>query len=167
MRPGVIPATTLKTAVRRRSKISGETPAGNQSRGGKVATHACHRGCVIRCSGTFVDKDGHFVTKQPEYETVWAHGGNCGIDDPDAIAQMDFMDDNFGLDTIEMGVTIGVAMQAGIAKFGDAKAAIELIKEVGKGTPLGKILGSGAASDRQSVRCGKGAGSEEPGPAGL
>jgi aldehyde:ferredoxin oxidoreductase len=113
-------------------------------RGGN-ATHACHRGCVIRCSGTFLDKDGHFVTKQPEYETVWAHGGNCGIDDPDAIAQMDFLDDNFGLDTIEMGVTIGVAMQAGIAKFGDAKAAIELIKEVGKGTPLGKILGSGAA----------------------
>ncbi len=127
------------------SKISGETFADMETKRGGNATHACHRGCVIRCSGTFVDKDGHFVTKQPEYETVWAHGGNCGIDDPDAIAQMDFMDDNFGLDTIEMGVTIGVAMQAGIAKFGDAKAAIELIKEVGKGTPLGKILGSGAA----------------------
>jgi aldehyde:ferredoxin oxidoreductase len=127
------------------SKISGETFADMETKRGGNATHACHRGCVIRCSGTFVDKDGHFVTKQPEYETVWAHGGNCGIDDPDAIAQIDFMDDNFGLDTIEMGVTIGVAMQAGIAKFGDAKAAIELIKEVGKGTPLGKILGSGAA----------------------
>lgn len=127
------------------SKISGETFADMETKRGGNATHACHRGCVIRCSGTFVDKDGHFVTKQPEYETVWAHGGNCGIDDPDAIAQMDFMDDNFGLDTIEMGATIGVAMQAGIAEFGDAKAAIELIKEVGKGTPLGKILGSGAA----------------------
>jgi aldehyde:ferredoxin oxidoreductase len=127
------------------SKISGETFADMETKRGGNATHACHRGCVIRCSGTFVDKDGHFVTKQPEYETVWAHGGNCGIDDPDSIAQMDFMDDNFGLDTIEMGVTIGVAMQAGIAKFGDAKAAIELIKEVGNGTPLGKILGSGAA----------------------
>ncbi len=127
------------------SKISGETFADMETKRGGNATHACHRGCVIRCSGTFVDKDGHFVTKQPEYETVWAHGANCGIDDPDSIAQMDFMDDNFGLDTIEMGATIGVAMQAGIAKFGDAKAAIELIKEVGKGTPLGKILGSGAA----------------------
>jgi aldehyde:ferredoxin oxidoreductase len=127
------------------SKISGETFADMETKRGGKATHACHRGCVIRCSGTFMDKDGNFLTKQPEYETVWAHGGNCGIDDPDAIAQMDFMDDNFGLDTIEMGVTIGVAMQAGIAKFGDATAAIELIKEVGKGTPLGKILGSGAA----------------------
>ncbi|MBN2041277.1 MAG: aldehyde ferredoxin oxidoreductase [Spirochaetes bacterium] len=129
------------------SKISGETFAEleNKRGGPGAATHPCHRGCVIKCSGTFYDKDGNFVSKQPEYETVWAHGGNCGIDDPEVIAQIDFLDDTYGIDTIEMGVTIGVAMQAGIAKFGDAKAAIELIKEVGKGTPLGRILGSGAA----------------------
>ena len=66
-------------------------------------THGCHRGCVIRCSGTFRDKDGNFITKQPEYETVWAHGPNCGIDDLDVIAALDRMDDNFGVDTIEMG----------------------------------------------------------------
>lgn len=127
------------------SKISGETFADLETKRGGNATHPCHRGCVIRCSGTYVDKDGHFVSKQPEYETVWAHGGNCGISDPDAIAQIDFLDDTIGLDTIEMGVTIGVAMQAGLIKFGDAAGAIELINEVGKGTPLGKILGSGAA----------------------
>ncbi|MBW2429153.1 MAG: aldehyde ferredoxin oxidoreductase, partial [Deltaproteobacteria bacterium] len=72
-------------------KISGETQAEiENARGGEgSATHGCHRGCVIRCSGTFYDKDGNYVTKQPEYETVWAHGGNCGIDDLDAIAQID------------------------------------------------------------------------------
>jgi aldehyde:ferredoxin oxidoreductase len=85
------------------------------------------------------------MTKQPEYETVWAHGGNCGIDDLDVIAKLDRMDDDFGLDTIEMGATIAVAMEAGLAKFGDAKGAINLLKEVGKGSPLGRILGSGAA----------------------
>jgi aldehyde:ferredoxin oxidoreductase len=127
------------------SKISGETMAALETKRGGLATHGCHRGCVIQCSGTYNDKDGHFLTKQPEYETVWAHGGNCGIDDIDAIAQLDFMDDNFGIDTIEMGATIGVAMEAGVAKFGDAQAAINLVKEVGKGTPLGRILGSGAA----------------------
>jgi aldehyde:ferredoxin oxidoreductase len=36
-------------------------------------------------------------------------------------------------------------MDAGLAKFGDAEAAIRLVKEVGQGTPLGRILGSGAA----------------------
>ncbi len=128
------------------AKISGETQAAlENSRGGEgAATHGCHRGCVIRCSGTFYDKNGRFLTKQPEYETVWAHGGNCGIDDLDAIAQMDRMDDDFGLDTIEMGATIAVAMEGGIARFGDAAAAISLLQEVGKGTYLGRILGNGA-----------------------
>ena len=127
------------------AKISGETQAELETSRGGLATHGCHRGCIIRCSGTYNDKDGHFLTKQQEYETVWAHGGNCGIDDLDNIAQMDFLDDNYGLDTIEMGVTIGVAMEAGLLKFGDAQGAIKLVKEVGAGTPLGRILGSGAA----------------------
>jgi aldehyde:ferredoxin oxidoreductase len=58
---------------------------------------------------------------------------------------LDRLCDDYGLDTIEMGATIGVAMEAGLAKFGDAEASINLMKEVGKGTPLGRILGSGAA----------------------
>lgn len=127
------------------SKISGETQAETETARGGMATHGCHRGCVIKCSGIYNDKDGNFLSKQPEYETVWAHGGNCCIDDLDAIAQLDRLDDDFGLDTIEMGVTIGVAMEAGLAKFGDAEAAINLVKEVGKGTHLGRILGNGAA----------------------
>ncbi|MDO8942834.1 MAG: aldehyde ferredoxin oxidoreductase C-terminal domain-containing protein, partial [Desulfobacterales bacterium] len=126
------------------SKISGETMAALETERGGLATHGCHRGCVIRCSGIYHDKDGHYLTKQPEYETVWAHGANCGIDDLDKIAMMDYLDDNFGLDTIEMGVAIGVAMEGGLLKFGDADGAIELVKEVGKGSPLGRILGSGA-----------------------
>ena len=57
---------------------------------------------------------------------------------------MDRLDDDFGIDTIEMRATIAVAMEAGVAKFGDSQAAINLVKEVGKGTPLGRILGGGA-----------------------
>jgi aldehyde:ferredoxin oxidoreductase len=127
------------------AKISGETEAALETERGGMATHGCHRGCVIRCSGIYHDKDGHYLSKQPEYETVWAHGGNCGIDDMDSIAMLDFLDDDIGLDTIEMGVTIGVAMEAGLLKFGDAAAAIDLVKQVGQGTPLGRVIGSGAA----------------------
>jgi len=126
------------------AKISGETLAETETKRKGLATHGCHSGCVIQCSGTYNDKDGHFLTKQPEYETVWAHGGNCGINDLDKIAMMDFLDDNYGIDTIEMGATIAVAMEAGLAKFGDADAAIKFINEVGKGTDLGRILGNGA-----------------------
>ncbi|MBW2028887.1 MAG: aldehyde ferredoxin oxidoreductase [Deltaproteobacteria bacterium] len=127
------------------SAISGETQAETEKARGGLATHGCHRGCIIKCSGIYVDKDGNYVTKQPEYETVWAHGGNCGINDLDVIAMIDRLDDDFGLDTIEMGATIAVAMEAGLAKFGDGQAAINLVKEVGKGTHLGRILGNGAA----------------------
>lgn len=126
-------------------KISGETQAQTETSRGGLATHGCHRGCVIQCSGIFVDKDGHYVTKQPEYETVWALGGNCLIDDLDVIAQMDRLCDDIGVDTIEMGAAIGVAMEAGLAKFGDGQASINLLKEVGKGSPIGRILGNGAA----------------------
>lgn len=127
------------------SKISGEAQAELEEKRGGSATHGCHVGCAIRCSGIFMDKDGNYLTKQPEYETVWAHGGNCGICDLDDIAKLDFMDDNIGLDTIDMGVAIGVAMEAGLLKFGDAEGAIKLLEEVGKGTPLGRIIGNGAA----------------------
>jgi aldehyde:ferredoxin oxidoreductase len=36
-------------------------------------------------------------------------------------------------------------MEAGLAPFGDGKAAIKLMREIGEGTPLGRILGGGTA----------------------
>jgi len=53
--------------------------------------------------------------------------------------------DDYGLDTIDMGVAFGVAMEAGVLKFGDSKGVIGLLHEIGKATPLGRILGAGAA----------------------
>ncbi len=142
---GGYPTNNFKSGVfKGAAKLSGEAQAELEIQRGGTATHGCHRGCVIQCSGIFNDKDGNYVTKQPEYETVWSHGGHCGIDDLDTVAKLDYMDDNFGLDTIEMGVTIGVAMDAGLAEFGDCEGAIKLMEEVGKGTPLGRILGNGA-----------------------
>lgn len=126
-------------------KISGEAQAELEIKRGGKATHGCHRGCVIQCSGIYNDKDGNYLTKQPEYETVWSHGGHCGINDLDTIATLDYWDDNVGVDTIEMGVAIGVAMDGGVIEFGDCEGAIRLLKdEVAKGTPLGRILGGGA-----------------------
>jgi aldehyde:ferredoxin oxidoreductase len=55
--------------------------------------------------------------------------------------------DDIGLDTIETSVAIGVAMEAGILNFGDGQEACRIIKEeIGQGTPLGHIIGNGAAS---------------------
>ena len=143
---GGYPTNNFKTGqFEGATKISGESQAELEiSRGGK-ATHGCHRGCVIQCSGIYNDKDGKYLTKQPEYETVWSHGGHCGISDLDTIAALDYWDDNVGVDTIEMGVAIGVAMEGGVLEFGDGEGAISLLRdEVAKGTPLGRILGGGA-----------------------
>jgi aldehyde:ferredoxin oxidoreductase len=124
--------------------ISGEQQHDNiVERHGKLA-HACHRGCTIKCSRIYMDEDGQYLTKGPEYETVWAHGANCGIDDLDAVAKMDRLDDDLGLDTIETGATIAVAMEAGIIPFGDAQGALHLLDEVRQGTALGRLVASGA-----------------------
>jgi aldehyde:ferredoxin oxidoreductase len=128
------------------SKVSGELQREMILARGGVATHACHRGCVIRCSRIYMDKNGKYLTKGPEYETVWANGPNCGISDFDVIARLDRLYDDIGLDTIEMGATLAVLMESGQLAFGDGKGAIKTIRdEAGKGTPLGRILGSGAA----------------------
>ncbi len=142
---GGLPAKNFRTgSTDCAAKVSGEVQHDMiLERGGKVA-HGCHSGCVIQCSRIWNDKDGNYLTKGPEYETIWAHGPNCEIDDLDAIAIMDRMDDDIGLDTIEMGATMGVAMEAGILEWGDADGVIKLLEEVGQGTPLGRILGSGA-----------------------
>ncbi len=109
-------------------------------------SHGCMSGCIIRCSGDYMDENGEYFSKWPEYETVWAWGPNCGIDNLDAIARMDRACDDFGIDTIETGNAIAVSMEGGVKAFGDAAGAEELLAEIGKGTPMGRILGSGAGA---------------------
>ena len=129
------------------AKIAGEAIfEGNKERLGKeLYNHACSPGCIIQCSNTWHKPDGSEHTSCIEYESDWAFGANCGIDDLDVIAELNLLCNDYGLDTIEAGGTIAVAMEAGLAEFGDGERAIELMHEIGKGTPLGRVLGNGAA----------------------
>jgi len=126
-------------------KIAGEAIfESNKARKGKeVYNHACSPGCIIQCSNTVYDKDGNEITSCLEYESDWSMGADCGIDNLDDIAKMNGLCNDYGLDTIETGTTLAVAMEAGVIEFGDSKGAIELIHEMGKGTPVGRILGAG------------------------
>jgi aldehyde:ferredoxin oxidoreductase len=133
------------------TKISGETIAETieerckkaNGKPGGTTDHGCHPGCIIKCSSIWPDEEGKAYVSCLEYETVWALGANCGVDDLDWIAKMTYECNDVGLDTIEAGNTIAVAMDGGVIDFGDGEAALDLLQEVYKGTPMGRIIGQG------------------------
>jgi len=104
----------------------------------------CHPGCVIRCSKVYNDDQGNYLTSGMEYETLALMGSNCGIGDLDIIARMNRICDEVGLDTMEMGVTLGVIMESGLINFGDGEGAIKILEEVKKDSVLGRLVAQGA-----------------------
>ncbi len=127
------------------AKVAGEVIfEENKKRLGKeLYNHACSPGCIIKCSNTWYNPDGTEQVSCQEYESIWSFGPNCGIDSLEVTGKLIWLCNDYGLDTIEAGCTIAVAMEAGLAKFGDGQKAIELMEEIGKGTPLGHVLGNG------------------------
>lgn len=126
-------------------KISGEFMAKIiKERGGKGTHKGCAQ-CIINCSNEYVDQSGTYITSSLEYETIWSMGAMIGNDDLDAIARLDFLCDDIGLDTMSTGVAVAVAMDAGYKQFGDVEGAIQMVAEVAQGTEFGKIIGNGPA----------------------
>lgn len=122
------------------------------TRGGRNKV-PCQPGCVVQCSNCYNDKDGEYLTSGFEYETLAIMGPNCHISDLDAVAQMDRICDNFGVDTIEAGNAIAMCMETGKIKWGDTKAAISLLKEMEDGTEFGHIMGDGCEAVGKYLGC--------------
>jgi aldehyde:ferredoxin oxidoreductase len=116
----------------------------NTKRGGKM--HGCMPGCVVRCSVAFHGEDGTYLTSGFEYETIAMLGSNLKIADVDAVAKMDRLCDELGLDTIEIGSALSQAMAAGKLEFGDTQGVLQSIEEIGQNTPFGAILGQGTVA---------------------
>ncbi|HEY6873198.1 MAG TPA: aldehyde ferredoxin oxidoreductase C-terminal domain-containing protein [Geobacteraceae bacterium] len=143
---GGLPTKNFRTGqFEGHDKISGETMRETIIKRGGKPKHGCHAGCIIQCSQVYCDEEGEYVTSGFEYETIWGIGANCCIDDLDVIARADRIMDDIGIDSIESAVIMGVAMEAGIIPFGDGPGVLRLLEEIGQGTPLGRILGNGAA----------------------
>lgn len=128
-------------------EISGETMHDTiVEREGKPR-HNCHKGCVIQCSQIYNDKEKKYKTSGFEYESIWAMGADCCVDNLDYIAEADHLMDDIGIDSIETSVAMGVAMEGGLLDFGDGATICKILREdVAKGTPLGRIIGCGAGS---------------------
>ena len=116
--------------------------------------------CTKPCSQVFKltkYKPGETVDG-PEYETLYSLGGELQIDDPEAVAYLNLLCDEYGMDTISAGVTIGWAMEAyerglltkedtdGIElKFGNVEAAAEALRKMAyREGKLGKLLADGS-----------------------
>ncbi|MGD9223175.1 MAG: aldehyde ferredoxin oxidoreductase family protein, partial [Desulfobacteraceae bacterium] len=126
---------------------------------------ACY-GCPIGCGRKTKVDDPRFAGEGegPEYETIYAMGSNCMVDDLAAIVKANYLCNELGMDTITMGATIGCAMElvergflseeevGRPLKWGDAEALVELTRMTGNREGFGNLLAEG--SYRLADRCG-------------
>lgn len=145
---GILPTRNFSSGqFERAAEISGEYIADLiKKRGGEGRSGTpCVRGCVISCSNVFPDGQGKKIVASLQYENIALLGSNLGIGDIDQVAELNNLCNEVGVCAIEAGATLGVAMEAGIVPFGDAEGAKDLLRQIGQGTYLGRILGNGAA----------------------
>ncbi|MFO7792672.1 MAG: aldehyde ferredoxin oxidoreductase C-terminal domain-containing protein [Candidatus Saliniplasma sp.] len=128
----------------RSAEVSGERKAEIIEERGGVRPHKCSPSCIIQCSEIWTKEGGKDPVGVLEYESVWALGPNCGIYDLDTIGELNRACNDLGLDTIETGNTIAVAMEGGLLDFGDGEKALELMDEIYEKTSIGRILANGA-----------------------
>jgi aldehyde:ferredoxin oxidoreductase len=113
-----------------------------------AGTYNCH-GCPIGCGRISLIK-GEKVGG-PEYESLWALGPQCGINDLEWIAIANDRCNHLGLDTISTGSTIGAAMELvekgkldAPLKFGDTTGILELIEDLAHMRGLGAEMSEGS-----------------------
>lgn len=149
---GIYPTNNFQDAYfETAEKTSGETLAEKYL----VKTTACF-GCPIAC-GRY-SKVGDVEGEGPEYETVWAYGASCGVDDLEAIIRANKWCNEYGLDTISAGATIACAMelcQKGLVdqseidgpalEFGSGEAIVEWTRKMGECEGFGAKLALGSA----------------------
>jgi aldehyde:ferredoxin oxidoreductase len=114
-------------------------------REGRIGTR-CMPGCVISCRNQYVDDNGMPIVGTLQYETIALVGSNLGLGNLDEVARLNYMCNDFGLDTIETGAALGVAIEAGLAKFGDFESIRGLLSQVAEGTVLGRVIGNGVVT---------------------
>jgi aldehyde:ferredoxin oxidoreductase len=120
-----------------------------------VDNPTCHA-CPVACKKKVKIQDGPYrglVMESVEYEPAWSLGANCDNDDVRSVAKLIDQCNDYGLDPIELGNALSVAMEcsekgfvdgAGLA-WGDTAAMVELTEQVALRKGLGAVLTEGAA----------------------
>ncbi len=148
---GVFPTNNFQTShFGQAEEISGETLAEKYL----VRKDPCYR-CPIAC-GRYCKVDD-IEGGGPEYETIWAFGGDCGVSDMASVIKANYWCNEMGLDTISTGATIAAAMelyQKGFIKdseldglsleFGNNEAVVEWTKRMGLREGFGDKMADGS-----------------------
>ena len=112
----------------------------------------CHA-CPVACKKE-VETHGKYGVHMEsyEYESAWALGANCANDQRDSIAVLINLCNDYGIDTIEHGNVLSVAMEASERElikeripWGDPDKMIELTHQIGQRHGLGDVLAEGSA----------------------
>jgi len=127
----------------------------------------CWYGCTMACAhgvAGYKLKTGPYAGEEifvdgPEYETIGAIGSNIGLFDRDAMLEMNFYCDTYGIDTISFGTSMAFVMEcyeAGVLNkkrtggldytWGNTQAVLETIHQMARGEGFGVIVGQGIRS---------------------
>ena len=124
--------------------------------------YACWR-CPIACGGKMSQKGGKFplelndgIGHKPEYETLAMFGSNLLNDDLPSIVKVNEICNDYGMDTITVGSTIGYAIECfenGLIStadtdglemtWGNAEAIVAMTEKIGKREGFGDLLADG------------------------
>ena len=127
-----------------------------------VRNRACYR-CPVGCAQVCRVKEGAFrgAESDPEYETIGAFGGQCGVSDFAAIIAANQVCDEEGIDTMTAGTLVAFAMECferGLItrsetgldlRFGDGEAMVEMVRRIARREGLGDFLSGGFLSIRE------------------
>ncbi len=150
---GLYPTRNFQTGV-----FEGTEPISGEALVDKylVRNKACFA-CPIGC-GRVTKLPSGLEGEGPEYETGWAFGADCGVDDLNAIVEANFICNKLGLDTISTGTTIAAAMElyekgylpkdmvekGPEPKFGSSEAIVYYAWAIGNRVGLGDKLAEGS-----------------------
>lgn len=128
------------------------------------ATDGCWIGCAMACCKAVENfklktgpyKNDKVIVDGPEYETIGGCGSNLGIFDAEAVLEINFYCDTYGVDTISFGTMTAFIMECwenGILDkdktggleftWGNSKDVFELLHQIARGEGFGLIAGKG------------------------
>jgi aldehyde:ferredoxin oxidoreductase len=128
---------------------------GQRLNAARIATYGCPN-CTMRCGIAIHDHEGR--ESELDYENIGMLGSNLEVFELDQVASLNYLCDEYGLDTISAGAVLGFYADAidrgdikGDFKFGDAERAKELLRMTAFREGVGDFLAEGTRKMAQKI----------------